>query len=100
MSNAIKKIDAMHYYYGCAEGKCEDCEHFITIRHDRLYHKCEMYGVSSSEASDWRCSYPACGLFNKPLPDERRVMDRLVYCRNDAQPIEGQISSFSMEVAE
>ena len=51
----IRKIDAMHKYYGIASGRCENCPHFITKVFDRKYHKCLVYGDSNSEATDWRC---------------------------------------------
>jgi hypothetical protein len=27
--------------------------------------KCKVYGITSSEASDWANKYEACGMFNK-----------------------------------
>ena len=73
-----KKIDAMHALYGTADGHCRDCPHLISGRyHDRILHKCEAYGCTHSEATDWRLKWAACGLKNTPLPDERPVIDRI-----------------------
>ena len=97
----IKKIDAMHYYYGVDPQyrQCHQCEHLLSgVYHNRRYYKCTVYGCSHSEATDWRRSYTACGLIGEKFPKgDRRIKDRLNYCQNDNKPIEGQISIFSME---
>ena len=89
-----KKIDAMHALYGTADGTCKDCPHLISGRyHDRILHKCEAYGCTHSEATDWRLKYVACGLKNLPLPDERPVIDRVRGQREYvSEQIEGQIT--------
>lgn len=63
------KIDLMHELFGKGyDGDtCKTCFHL----HDegyrgRSYYKCECYGITASEASDWRLKYPSCGLYNKP----------------------------------
>jgi hypothetical protein len=49
-----------------AEGvTCRDCVHLVHVGH-RGYLKCELYGISQSEASDWRAKWPACGAFTAP----------------------------------
>lgn len=88
-----KKIDAMHARFGTAEGQCKDCPHLISGRyHDKILHKCEAYGLTHSEATDWRLKWHACGLKNLPLPDERPVFD-LIRGQREYVPeqIEGQI---------
>ena len=97
----MKKIDAMHHYYGYdpLESKCEECPHLIHGRyHDRTYYKCTVYGCTHSEATDWRKSYDACGLIDHDFPEhDNRVIDILKH-----QPIEkeeqlpGQISMFNL----
>ena len=74
-----RKIEAMHDLYGRAPGICGDCDHFsIQCWRSRSYFKCEAYSTSCSEASDWRKHYIACGLLNKPLPDDfQPVLDWL-----------------------
>ena len=88
-----KKIDAMHVWYGIADGQCKDCPHLISFRYnDKILHKCEAYGISHSEATDWRLKYVACGLKNLPLPDEKPVFDRIRGQREYvSEQIEGQI---------
>lgn len=50
------------------EGRtCKDC---VRLRANvtgsrRTYYKCGFYGVSSSEATDWRLRWPACGIFEE-----------------------------------
>lgn len=88
----IRKIDAMHQYYGYGAGYCQDCPHFVEKLWARKYFKCKVYGDSASEATDWRKGYIACGLIDKPFPEgERRVVDRIVY-RKETEQLPGQIS--------
>lgn len=61
----MKKIDLMRSMFGRDEGTCKDCSHLVRKMHSRAYYKCEVYGESASEATDWRLKYPACGLKNK-----------------------------------
>ena len=65
-----RKIHAMHRLYGtCGVMRCKDCNHLICGKyHDRRYYKCELYGISHSEATDWRVSYQACGMYNTETP--------------------------------
>lgn len=63
----MRKIELMHFYFGKGEGQCKDCSHLQTGRyHDRMLRKCDIYGMTHSEASDWALKYPACGQKNKP----------------------------------
>ena len=90
-----RKIDAMHLLYGKAEGFCRDCPHLISGRyHDRILTKCYGYGLTHSEATDWRKKWVACGLKDKPLLKEPPVIDRLKRDRKRfavSEQIEGQI---------
>lgn len=88
-----KKIDAMHALYGTSDGTCKDCPHLISFScNDKTLRKCKAYGISYSEATDWRLKYVACGLKNLPLPDERPVFDRVRGQREYvSEQIEGQI---------
>ena len=63
-----RKIQAMHKRFGtCGVFRCKDCDHLISGKyHDKWYHKCELYGLTHSEATDWRVSYQACGMYNVP----------------------------------
>ena len=61
----IRKIDLMHREFGFSPGhKCQYCDNLIVQQANRRYYKCEVYGVTDSEASDWRLSYDACGMYN------------------------------------
>lgn len=90
-----RKITAMHLEFGVGSGQCKDCPHFVRFEyHNRLYYKCRAYGLSNSEATDWRCKYVACGLINKPTIDEFVPMiERLKHGsrKEPEQTIEGQI---------
>lgn len=66
------KIDAMHRLYGVdpGDGICADCQHLVKTVWDRTYYKCALYGVSHSEATDWRKHWQACILIDHdPEPD-------------------------------
>lgn len=90
-----RKIDAMHRRFGPHVGKqCRDCIHLIGGEyHNRRYYKCKVYGISRSEATDWRLSYPACGAYNVPeneLDAFSPYLMQLVRERNAEPPLEGQ----------
>ena len=63
---AKDKIAYMHARFGERVGeKCKDCQHCLRCKiGNKVLRKCEVYGVSLSEATDWRASNTACGLFN------------------------------------
>lgn len=62
----IRKIDLMHRQFGFSPGhKCRYCDNLIVQQANRRYYKCEVYGATDSEASDWRLSYDACGMYNR-----------------------------------
>lgn len=64
----LRKFERMWAQYGKREDKrCGDCEHMIIKYGDvpASYFKCKFYGTSSSEATDWRRKYLACGLFKE-----------------------------------
>jgi hypothetical protein len=61
----------MHKLFGKSEHICKDCEHFKKINTSglmarRFVQKCECYGITHSESSDWAQKWQACGLFNQP----------------------------------
>lgn len=59
------KTGTMRSMYGPGpEGEiCKSCTHLICHVRDRRWYKCKAYGTSSSEATDWGCTWPTCGLF-------------------------------------
>lgn len=88
----MKKIDLMHYMYGKEDGICKSCSHLVeNYNRSNKYYKCEVYGETHSDATDWRLKYPACGLFNKET-DHRNVYK---LAKKEKQEIaEGQVSLF------
>ena len=93
-----KKIYVMYKLFGQCDNKdarCIECNHLTSYTAGRKWYKCECYGTSSSEATDWRFSCHACGLFNqhyggKPVNDIKKHQAR---GKHDEQ-IEGQMSLF------
>ena len=101
-----RKIEAMHKMFGYSNkmfhygnkmfhygnNQCANCNHFLTYGwRGRNYFKCEIYGISNSEATDWRNSYIACGLFNKETP-EKNIYKSLQHNHKTEGPIDGQIA--------
>jgi hypothetical protein len=87
-----RKIEAMHKLFGYSNNQCANCNHFLTYGwRGRNYFKCEIYGISNSEATDWRKSYIACGLFNKETP-EKNIYKSLQHNHKTEGPIDGQIA--------
>ena len=62
-----RKIDAMHEYFGTDESHtCKTCKNLLKLcYHDKTYYKCKCYGVTQSNASDFRQKWTACGLYNE-----------------------------------
>jgi hypothetical protein len=95
------QLQRMHHYYGIdITNICGTCQNFVTGKyHNRILRKCERYGVTHSEASDWARSWYACGMHNVPLLDGERPL--IEYCdRSRTQIIEtipGQISLVDLE---
>lgn len=95
---AKRKIDAMYKLFGhCKDvnARCIECRHLQKFTVNRTWYKCRCYGTSSSEATDWRCSWSACGLFNstyngKPVIDVKKNTGR----KKAEEQIEGQMSLF------
>ena len=83
-----RKIHAMHKRFGtCGLLRCKGCCHLIGGKyHDRQYYKCELYGLSHSEATDWRLSYQACGMYNVPQDMDRwvAVLDDILHAKKPA----------------
>jgi hypothetical protein len=89
-----RKLETMHRLFGTASGMCGDCPHFVRRRFDKMYYKCAAYGLSHSEATDWRVRWHACGLIDTELPDRwMTIVKRLEWINKDDKPI-GQISMF------
>ena len=71
-----KKIDRMHEMFGRGSGRCGDCCHFVTLDyHNVTLQKCEVYGLTHSEASDWVKKWESCGLYNKPWNGDVPVIE-------------------------
>ena len=95
-----RKIELMHELFGaCVGKKCGQCGHLVeTGTHQKKYFKCEVYGDTASEATDWARSWPACMM----IGDTGAWMGRNVMelARGDRKkeesPIEGQMDLFDV----
>ena len=99
---AKKKIYLMYELFGCSSDKdavCKNCDHLRKHNANRTWYKCECYGDTSSEATDWRISWTACGLFNKPYEGQKSMIEiKKHYGRKKKQiEIEGQMTLWQSE---
>lgn len=86
----IRKISLMHKLYGIGYGICGTYSHFVEgLYHDRILRKCEIYGLTHSEASDWAKKWQACGLKNKDTAHENII--RLVRRENPKTETPGEL---------
>jgi hypothetical protein len=94
-----RKIEAMYQFFGRYTGKefqqCKDCCNFIRKQYNHTYRKCLIYGDTDSEATDWKASYEACGMFNTEYAGNR-IIDILKRSPKpkDNEPIKGQLTLF------
>lgn len=91
-----RKIDAMHARFGtCGVLRCKGCNHLIGGKyHGRRYYKCELYGLSHSYATDWRLSYPACGMYNMEVDTDlwNPILQQIIWVPKPVEPpLEGQM---------
>ena len=91
----IRKIDLMHREFGKEDGKlCKECSNFLRTRwRSKTYRKCAVYGDTCSEATDWKASYPACGMFNKEWSggDVVRAVGTKACRQNTVAQLDGQL---------
>lgn len=91
--SVLRKIDKMQLLFGTTPGeKCRDCYHLKGGVNE--YRKCEVYGESSSEATDWALRWNACGLWNKAYGGKPIVNLNKGGHKKPEEQIEGQMSLF------
>ena len=90
-----RRIAAMHKRFGTNTTMyCKDCSHLISGEyHCKRYYKCELYGLSHSESSDWRRGWMACGMYNVHQDMDRWVslMKQINHGKRAEPPLDGQI---------
>lgn len=97
-SHKPRKILAMLIHFGeLKNGKtCKQCCHLKKYGwRGKNYYKCEVYGISNSEATDWRLYYPACGAFNVEAIEKRDLYKELWHSpkeKKEDEPLKGQMS--------
>lgn len=90
--DAKKKIGRMYEYFGRAQSPdaiCKNCKNLKSYTANRKYYKCRCYGDTSSEATDWRLGWLACGLYNQNYDGKPVVEIRYRKSRKD-EPMKGQ----------
>ena len=94
----LRKIDKMHSMFGKTVGKkCQECDYLVSYRHhNRMVRKCEIYGDTRSEASDWAQSWDACGLIGKEWKGVPIIKTNRWKEPKEEEQIPGQISIFDI----
>ena len=65
------RIRQMHATYGVSAGKhCRTCVHLLRVRFANVYRKCSKAKMTASAATDWKATWPACGLYSEGKSDE------------------------------
>lgn len=90
-----RKITAMWDFFGKFRGKCcSECSHLVKER----FYKCEVYGISRSEATDWAKSWTACGAFNIDAIERMDLYKQLRKLRpQEDETIKGQMTFLGEE---
>lgn len=93
----VRKLALMYREFGKAEsGECKDCNYFLRINHHgKIYRKCQIYGVTLSDATDWLAHGHACGLFpDKPADVNAKVVRMVERMPSKEGQIQGQMNLF------
>jgi len=95
-----RKIDAMHRLFGKQPGlTCWNCPHLTYYEQSRRWYKCRLYGFTSSEATNWKKSNIACGMWGKHAEKGFvPVIERLKHTarKKPDKPIEGQVTIYEV----
>ncbi len=61
----ILQLWAVYGIHG--EACCKTCRHLFCHGHTRNYYKCRKSKITRGAGTDWRVSWPACGLYEERL---------------------------------
>ena len=91
----MRKVELMHKMFGRSpEYLCRECVHYThKYYNDKPYHKCDVYGNSNSEGTDWKGSDQGCGLAPDKAYKGRPIVELVKYqkkIKDDAVP-DGQM---------
>lgn len=91
-----RKWERMQKKFGLSRaGTCRDCAHFVHYKScGKTYSKCKIYGISASEATDWKGSAKACGLYPGKPYNGGAIVREIERSRKKQENIEGQQSLF------
>lgn len=87
-----RKIDRIHALFGIYIGHtCGECCNFVSGQYrTKILRKCMVYGLTHSEASDWRKCWTACKMFDHEYSG-RPVIDLMRTKKDPDEPMKGQI---------
>lgn len=94
----LKKIELMYKLFGAVKNhKCVECSNLEAHQKSgTATKKCRVYGITNSEATDWKNKYQSCGQFNKtytgvPIIEKKK---HLPHDTDIEQPMPGQLDLF------
>lgn len=94
-------ISTMYRLFGKDEShKCKECSNLFKKTYSRSYYKCDVYGSSSSVATDWRCGWTACGMFNREW-DGYKIKDYKKHeprGNPDEEQLHGQMTIYDLDM--
>lgn len=91
----MRKVELMHKMFGRSpEYLCRECVHYTHKYYNgKPYRKCDVYGNSNSEGTDWKGSDQGCGLAPDKAYKGRPIVELVKYqkkIKDDAVP-DGQM---------
>ena len=91
-----RKWERMQKKFGLSRaGTCRYCAHFVHYKScGKTYSKCKIYGISASEATDWKGSAQACGLYPGKPYNGGAIVREIERSRKKQENIDGQQSLF------
>ena len=82
----------MRSLFGFGSDCCGKCSNLVRVQTGNGHkYKCAAYGITNSEATDWKKNAMACGLLNKSLEGFTPVFKRF-HERQKSEQIEGQLN--------
>lgn len=93
-----RPIDYMHLKFGPGRQgvSCKSCTNLCRKQANRVWYKCLVWGDSCCDASDWRISWPSCGMYNRDPAGLIHIKDTVKHVTTHrVEEVPGQMSMFS-----
>lgn len=88
-----RKAELMRDLFGVGPGICRNCYHCDQYNMSgRRVWKCDVYGVTSSTATDWKVTEIACGLMNRDGATDRPIVEMVTRSDPEQEQLDGQMT--------